>query len=397
MLICKDGCGAENPDTASQCQRCGRGMHTALRLHNPGALIRHYRIKRVIGWGGFGAVYEAEDIHEQGRHVAIKESFDPAGLSSFQGEFHALQQHQHPYLPRYEAMFVEQGNAYLVMEFIPGQSLDEVLQAEGGSLPAQQVLGFMLQLCEVLEYLHSRKPPLIHRDIKPANVRLTPSGRIKLVDFGLFKQGNDATKLSRMGLTPAYAPPEQHPLAPGRTDQRSDIYSLGATCYHLLMGKAPITAFERIQTAKPAPLVLHERHNPQLAPHISRAINKAMSLKPDDRYPTVAAFKQALMSQPHHPNTQQAFMSQLIRRLRAIPGMTDAHDRDFCRARLAITFQDGTTIRLWKNPVGVDHVFVADALGMLHFGGFVGWAHAAGLRRALRAIQAEQERIGSGE
>ncbi|PDW04323.1 serine/threonine protein kinase [Candidatus Viridilinea mediisalina] len=300
MLICKDGCGAENVDTARQCHHCGCSLNTALRLHNPGVLVRHYRIKRVIGWGGFGAVYEAEDTHQPGRSVALKESFSPSGMTSFQGEFNALQQHPHPHLPRYEAMFVEHGNGYLVMEFIPGQSLDEVLQAEGGPLPVQQVLGFMLQLCEVLEYLHNQQPPILHRDLKPANVRLTPSGRIKLVDFGLFKQGSSSTtNHSRMGLTPAYAPLEQHPLAPGHTDQRSDIYSLGATCYHLLTGHMPVSAFERIQNPN-VPLVPAQHLNPHLTPQLAHAINQAMSLKPDERYPTVAAFKQALLGQPIH-------------------------------------------------------------------------------------------------
>jgi len=197
MQICKDGCGAENPDTATQCQRCGASLRSALRLHNPGTLVRHYQIKRVIGWGGFGAVYEAEDTHQPGSRVALKESFDPSGMLSFQGEFTALQQHQHPQLPHYAAMFIEQGNGYLVMEFIPGQSLEEVLDTEAGPLPETQALGFALQLCEVLTYLHCQQPPIIHRDLKPANVRLTPSGRIKLVDFGLFKQGTDTQRASR--------------------------------------------------------------------------------------------------------------------------------------------------------------------------------------------------------
>jgi eukaryotic-like serine/threonine-protein kinase len=296
MLICKDGCGSENADTASQCQHCGRSLRAALRLHNPGTLVRHYRIKRVIGWGGFGAVYEAEDTRQPGSRVALKESFDPSGVTSFQGEFAALQQHQHPHLPRYEAMFVDQGNGYLVMEFIPGQSLQDVLASEPGPMPEAQALGFALQLCEVLTYLHRQNPPILHRDLKPANVRLTPNGRIKLVDFGLFKQGTDTTKSSRMGLTPAYAPVEQHPLAPGHTDQRSDLYSLGATLYHLVTGELPIASFDRFQT-QPDPLIPPQHLNSKLSPQLAAAISKAMSLKPDERYPTIAAFQQALMGQ----------------------------------------------------------------------------------------------------
>lgn len=154
MLICYDqrsgnGCGTENPDTATQCQKCGQGLRFALRLHNPDILVRHYRIVRVIGFGGFGAVYEAEDMRLPGSRVALKESFDPAGMTSFQGEFTALQNHQHPNLPRYGAMFVEQGYGYLVMEFIPGQSLEDVQIVEGGPLLESQVIGFALQICDV--------------------------------------------------------------------------------------------------------------------------------------------------------------------------------------------------------------------------------------------------------
>ena len=310
MLICHDqrsgsGCGTENPDGAVQCQHCGLSLRFALHLHNTGTLVRDYQIRRVIGFGGFGAVYEAEATRTPGVRVAIKESFDPAGMTSFQGEFAALQQHQHPHLPRYEAMFVEQGSGYLVMELIPGQNLDEVQNAEHGALPETQVLGFALQLCEVLSYLHRQTPPIIHRDIKPANIRLTPNGRIKLVDFGLFKQGNDSTKSSRMGLTPAYAPLEQHPLAPGHTDQRSDIYSLGATLFHLLTGQMPMPAFERIKYPVD-PFVSPRYLNPLLSPHVATAITQAMSLKPEDRYPDIAAFQQALVGQRPQPLAPQS-------------------------------------------------------------------------------------------
>ena len=299
MLICKDGCGTHNPDTASVCQGCQRNLRSALRLYNPGDRVRHYRVGQIIGWGGFGAVYKAEDTRTPGSRFALKESLDPSGMTSFQGEFAVLQQHPHPHLPTYEAMFVEQGSGYLVMEFIPGQSLEEVSAAAGGPLEETQVLGFALQLCEVLAYLHRQNPPILHRDLKPANVRLTPSGLIKLVDFGLFKQGTNMTVASRMGLSPAYAPVEQHPLNPGHTDQRSDIYSLGATLYQLLTGQMSITSFDRI--GQPTdPLVPLGRLNPRLSPHVAATVMKAMNLNPEERYPNITAFKQALLGQQLH-------------------------------------------------------------------------------------------------
>ena len=296
MLICKDGCGTHNPDTASVCQGCQRNLRSALRLYNPGDRVRDYRIGQIIGWGGFGAVYKAEDTRTPGSRFALKESLDPSGMTSFQGEFTVLQQHPHPHLPKYEAMFVEQGNGYLVMEFIPGQSLEELSAKAGGPLEETQVLGFALQLCEVLDYLHRQNPPILHRDLKPANVRLTPSGLIKLVDFGLFKQGTDKVISSRLGLSPAYAPVEQHPLNPGHTDQRSDIYSLGATLYQLLTGTLPETSFDRI-AATSDPLVPPERLNPRLSRHVAAAITKALNLAMQDRYQDIASLRLALLGQ----------------------------------------------------------------------------------------------------
>ena len=296
MQICKDGCGTHNPDTVSVCQHCQRSLRSALRLYNPGDLVRHYRIGPIIGWGSFGAVYKAEDTHQPGSYFALKESLDPSGMTSFQGEFTLLQRHPHAHLPQYEAMFVEQGNGYLVMEFIPGQSLEEVSANAGGPHEETQVLGFALQLCEVLDYLHRQNPPIVHRDLKPANVRLTPDGLIKLVDFGLFKQGTDKVISSRLGLSPAYAPLEQHPLNPGHTDQRSDIYSFGATLYQLLTGALPETSFDRIK-AQIDPLVPPEHLNPRLSPHVATAITKALNLAMTERHQDIASLRLALLGQ----------------------------------------------------------------------------------------------------
>lgn len=242
MLICLDlrtgaGCGAENPDDVQTCY-CGRSLRYALMLHNPGTQINNYRIRQVLGYGGFGAVYEAEDQEQSGLRVALKETFDPSSIYSFQSEFAVLSRLQHPNLPRYYRMFEAQGNGYLVMELVPGQSLADVLNKQQEPLVEGQVLGYTWQLCDVLSYLHNQSPTILHRDVKPANIRLTPEGLIKLVDFGLFKQGTAFTVASQRRLTPAYAPLEQWS---GGTDPRSDIYSLGATLYHLLSGQQPNT------------------------------------------------------------------------------------------------------------------------------------------------------------
>ncbi len=310
MLICQDmrtgsGCGAANRDSALHCAHCGKSLRFALALHDPGTIINGYRIVRLIGHGGFGAVYAADELHSTPlRTVALKETFDASSIATFQNEFAVLSRLAHPNLPGYYTTFEHNGNGYLAMELVPGQSLQQILDQQHGTLPESQVLGYALQLCDVLDYLHRQRPPILHRDIKPANVRLTPEGRIKLVDFGLFKQGMQQTRLSIRGLgTPAYAPIEQYGSGTYATDQRSDIYSLGATLYHLLTGQEPIAAPNRIATTLD-PLPAPHSLNPQISRHVATAIVTAMSLLQQDRYTSASLFKQALMGKRSTPTVQ---------------------------------------------------------------------------------------------
>jgi serine/threonine protein kinase len=301
MRICLDrtsgsGCRHDNSNDAQYCRQCGRSLRYALELHDPGTVVGHYRIGQVIGYGGFGAVYEAVGIQQPDRRVAIKETFDPEQVRSFQSEFATLHRLRHDHLPNYYEMFEAQGNGYLVMELVPGQSLADVLASrQGRPLVQSQVLGYAIQACEALAYLHSQKPVLIHRDIKPANIRLTPDGLIKLVDFGLLKQGDATTRSSRMGLTPAYAPLEQWGGTGSHTTPQTDLYSLGATLYHLLTGHAPPPATDRL-TASTDPLRRPKEHNPNLAQHVSDALMRSLAIKPQDRYPDARAMQQALLT-----------------------------------------------------------------------------------------------------
>jgi eukaryotic-like serine/threonine-protein kinase len=309
MQICLDqrtgaGCGAENRNSALHCGACGMPLRFALLLRDPGTQVGGYRIVQVIGHGGIGAVYEAEDLGRPAARVALKETFDPAGIRAFQAEFAVLHRLAHPNLPGYHQVFEHDGNGYLVMELVPGQSLQEVLDKHGGPLPESQVLGYALQLCDVLEFLHGQRPGIMHRDIKPANIRLTPEGRIKLVDFGLLKQGTQQTRQTIRGFgTPAYAPVEQY--GRGSTDVRSDIYSLGATLYHLLTGQEPPPATERI--ALPAdPLLPPRRANSRLSRHVADAVLAAMGLLQKDRPLTVAVMRQALLGVMPPPTMRRA-------------------------------------------------------------------------------------------
>ena len=290
MIIClneenDEECGARNSDSANRCHQCGKLLpNNSLRVHDIGVHIRSYRIVDLIGYGGFGAVYKAE-CSQTGQHVALKQSFDPRHIHTFQGEFNILCKLSDNHLPRYHKMFEEDDNGYLVMELIPGQSLLDVLKKRKGPLDEERVKRYAIQLCNVLTYLHGQDPPLIHRDIKPANIRLTPENVIKLVDFGLLKEGINTTHTSIRGAgTPAYAPLEQWGKTGEHTSPKSDIYSLGATLYHLLTGRLPIVAIS------PPPRDL----NPNVSERVSDALMKALAMHPKDRFADAAEFEHAL-------------------------------------------------------------------------------------------------------
>ncbi len=298
MIICCDqrtgsGCGAINPNTAQYCEQCGMNLRFALVLHAPGSRVGNYEIVRILGHGMYGAVYEARSIQQPDLHVALKESLDPTSIRTFRDEFAVLRHLEHPGLPHYYELFEMDSNTYLVMELIPGQTLDQLLQ-QHGILEERQVLDYAQQICDVLHYLHTYQPRIIHRDIKPTNIRLTPDGKIKLVDFGLVKQGTQQTRHTLRGIgTPAYAPIEQYGGGL-QTDPRSDIYSLGATLYHLLTGYEPLPAPDRVATTPdPLPPIFH--YNPRLSQHVGAAVHKALALAQQDRWPDVLTLRRALM------------------------------------------------------------------------------------------------------
>ncbi|MGB8645461.1 MAG: protein kinase [Anaerolineae bacterium] len=301
MLICTDvrtgaGCGAQNRDGAQHCAQCGRPLRYALQIANTGAIVGQYRVVRLIGHGGFGAVYQAEKTTQPGTPVALKETSDPDSIRAFQREFQVLCNLRHDNLPRYFDAFEADGNGYLVMEFVPGQSLDQVLEKYQGGLIESQVLGYALQLCDALIFLHGQNPPILHRDIKPDNVRLTPEGLIKLVDFGLVKQATESSKSSQRAGTMGYAPIEQYGMGGQHTSVRSDIYSLGATLYHLLTGQRPPAATDRLSS--PTDLLQNPRQlNPRLSSHVSDAIMLALKPLPQERFDSARAFKRALSGQ----------------------------------------------------------------------------------------------------
>ena len=269
---------------------------------SPQALVGgRYRVVRLLGAGGFGAVYEATDEHFQARRVvAIKEMSDThlsslervQALQDFQHEADLLVPLNHPNLPHVSDFFEEANKAYLVMEYIEGKTLDKVQRAVGGPLDEKRVMGWALQLCEVLNYLHSRRPPIIFRDLKPSNVMLTEDEQIKLIDFGIarvFKSTahNDTTSLGSQG----YAPLEQY--GRGQSDPRSDIYGLGATLYALLTGVRPQDA--RTRRMNPSQFELPRQFNPRISQISETIVLKAMREDPNQRYQSALEMYEAII------------------------------------------------------------------------------------------------------
>ena len=268
-------------------------------------LQNRYRILRLLGQGGMAAVYLAEDTR-LGRRCAVKENVpDPAASpqtlaqmrQQFQVEARTLATLDHPNLPKVYDCFSEGGNEYMVMEYVEGEDLASALQRHGGPLPEKPVLIWIDQVLDALEYLHSQQPyPVIHRDVKPGNILLTPQGKVKLVDFGLVKlldTANPRTASAMKGMgTPQYTPLEQYAGGAGHTDARSDIYSLGATLYHLLSGVAPPDVAQRLLDS--SKLVPPRQLNLALSAETEAAVLKAMEIYPGQRYQTARELREAL-------------------------------------------------------------------------------------------------------
>ena len=265
-----------------------------MSLERDTIIHKRYRIVESLGQGGMGSVYRAVD-ENLGMDVALKENLFTTDeyARQFRLEAVILANLRHPNLPRVSDHFVmgEQGQ-YLVMDFIDGEDLRQRMERLG-VLSEDDVINIGAALCDALSYLHSRKPPILHRDIKPGNVKITPDGHIYLVDFGLAKvfQGSQATTTGARAMTPGYSPPEQY--GTGRTDPRTDIYSLGATLYAALTGIIPEDGLARaMDNAQLTPV---RKRSPKVSRRLATVIERAMSIDPADRFQTADDFKKGLL------------------------------------------------------------------------------------------------------
>ena len=267
-------------------------MGVVLNLKPGDVLQDRYEITRTLGQGGMGAVYHAKDL-SLNTDVAIKVNFrqSEGSTTQFMREAQLLAKLRHPNLPRVIQYFVDQSNEFLVMDFIPGDDLKQMVRSQG-SQPVGKVLDWAAQLGDALTYLHRQDPPIFHRDIKPENIKITPEGQAVLVDFGIAKAAysHQQTQLGARGYTPGYAPPEQY--GGGRTGAYTDQYGLSATLYYLLTGQKPLDSVKRVVEKQHLETVV--TYDKTIPLYVSNAIDRGMALNPADRFDSVDTFIKVL-------------------------------------------------------------------------------------------------------
>lgn len=279
-------------------------------------LNNRYQIIRKLGQGRMRAVYLALDtVLDTGgdsalgtggdAQVAVKVNRSRAadGSAQFLQEARLLAALRHPNLPHVTDYFILDGSQYLVMNYIAGRDLENLLK-EHGMLPLSLVLNWARQLGHALSYLHQQSPPVIHGDVKPANVRLSSSGSAILVDFGIAQVVEDNQAAAGMGYTSGYAPLEQYSgnLASG---PNSDQYSFAALLYHLLTDRIPADSVQR--ALRQSNLAALRSIRPDVPAYVQAALEKALSLRPDDRFASIDDLLRALnLPQPDAANAVPA-------------------------------------------------------------------------------------------
>ncbi|HKY05828.1 MAG TPA: protein kinase [Blastocatellia bacterium] len=265
----------------------------------PGTLLLdRYSIIKRVGGGGMGSVYQARDKRLADRLCAVKEMIElfadqnqrAKAVEDFKREAEVLAQLEHPSIPTVFDYFIEGGRYYLVMRWIGGGDLAEQMRLRGGTVEEPAAVKWAIQICDVLHYIHSQVPPIIYRDLKPANLMLDDrSGRVMLVDFGIARIVRPTEKGVTAIGTMGYAPPE---LFAGKVEPRSDIYSLGATLFHMLTGSDPqdnpLLIFDFSKNPRPCQI------NPAITPEMEQLLMRAVAHKPEDRHASALEFMRAL-------------------------------------------------------------------------------------------------------
>jgi len=292
------GQGPDQSGTRSVTQKLEGNTGTFMQLSSGTLLVDRYQVQDVIGIGGMGSVYRARDMHFPNviKLVAVKEMINQAPdpviretiVRNFEREANILVTLNHPSIPKIFDFFSIDNRSYLVEEYINGRDLEGVLKASQNPIREDQVIIWAIQICDVLEYLHTHKPePIVFRDIKPSNIMINQSNNIILVDFGIAKMFKTGQKGTMIG-TEGYSPPEQYR---GEATLQTDIYALGATMHHLLTHSDP-----RLE----APFSFADRPihhlNPSISNDLETIVNKALEYNPADRFVSATEMKLALLA-----------------------------------------------------------------------------------------------------
>ena len=255
-----------------------------------------YRVTGVLGVGGMGAVYQARDLQfpEVERYVAIKEMHNlgtddqirRVNVANFEREANLLATLNHPATPSiYDYFSIQDNRSYLVMEYIDGKNLEEILNSHGESIPLEMVVDWAIDLCDVLDYLHRHNPPIIFRDIKPANIMVDQYGRMRLIDFGIARTFQAGQKGTMIG-TEGYSAPEQYK---GEATPSSDIYGVGATMHHVFTNHDP-----RLEP----PFSFMERPirevNPEVPAELEAIVLRSLAFDQTQRFAGITEMKEAL-------------------------------------------------------------------------------------------------------
>ena len=280
----------DNPDGSIFCRHCGQPI--VEEEHYVGS----YQILRTLGRGGMGTTYLAWDRNRTVQNapmlLVLKEmNADMARIAKarelFEREARVLKALEHPGIPKYYDFFVENNRKYIVMELIHGHNLEQFVN-QRGAIDPKRTVSWMIQVCEILAYLHNLEPPLVHRDIKPANLMLRNlDSRLMLLDFGAVKELGTALE-TRIGVE-GYSAPEQYR---GKPCPQSDIYGIGTTIIFLLTGKAPMQYY-RYQSNK---FEFDIENIPNLPTNLGQVLSIACEPEPRDRYQTAGELAKALSS-----------------------------------------------------------------------------------------------------
>jgi serine/threonine-protein kinase len=256
-------------------------------------LNERYQIRKLLAQGGMGAIYLAWDILHR-RHVAIKVAYlhVPEARAQFRREADYLQRLSHHSLPRVWEVFSDTQRDFLVMEYIPGNNLEDFVNKRGKQ-PEWLVLRWADELLDALIYLHSQNPPILHRDIKPGNLKLRQDDTLVLVDFGIATEylPHTSSQSGVPAVSPGYSPPEQY-ISQAVIDVRSDIYAVGATLYFLLTGRVPPPSLDRAQGNKK--LIPIQQLAPDVSVETQELVQRAMAIHREERWANAIVMRRAV-------------------------------------------------------------------------------------------------------